>query len=65
MDIAKACELTEGSELDVRNEKGTVVLVPERPLVRRHALAALVKGITKRNRHTAVGSGRRAGREVW
>jgi antitoxin component of MazEF toxin-antitoxin module len=65
MDVAKACELTEGSELDVRTEKGTVVLVPERPRTPRHALVTLVKGITKRNRHTAVGSGRRVGREVW
>ena len=65
MDVVKACELTEGSELEVRSEKGTVVLVPERPRTRRHALAALVKGITKRNRHTAIDSGRRVGREVW
>jgi antitoxin component of MazEF toxin-antitoxin module len=65
MDVAKACALTEGSELEVRSEKGTGVLVPESPRPRRHALVALVKGITKRNRHAAISAGRRVGREVW
>ncbi len=65
MDVAKACELTEGSELEVRNEKGNVVLVPDRPLRRRYALADLVNRITRRNRHDAIDSGRPIGREIW
>ncbi|HEY2386724.1 MAG TPA: AbrB/MazE/SpoVT family DNA-binding domain-containing protein [Candidatus Binatia bacterium] len=64
-DVAKACDLTEGTELEVRNEKGTVVLVPDRPRRRRYALADLVNRITRRNRHEAIEHGRPVGREIW
>jgi len=64
-DVAKACDLREGTELEVRNEKGSVVLVPDRPRRRRYVLADLVSGITKANRHRPIGSGSPRGREVW
>ena len=64
-DVAKACDLAEGTELEVRNEKGTVVLVPERPRRQRYVLADLVSRITKRNTHEFVGSGSPLGREIW
>jgi antitoxin MazE len=63
-DVAKACDLREGTELEVRNEKGTVVLVPDRPR-RRYVLADLVSRITKSNRHQSIESGPPRGREVW
>lgn len=62
---AKACNLAEGTELEVRNEKGNVVLVPERPRWRRYTLGDLVGQITKRNRHKLADFGRPIGREVW
>jgi len=64
-DVAKACDLREGTELEVRNEKGTVVLVPDRPRRRRYVLGDLVRRITTGNRHHAVEFGPRRGREVW
>lgn len=64
-DVAKACDLTEGTELEVRNEKGTVVLVPERPRRHRYGLAELVRQITSRNRHQPGEYGAPRGREVW
>lgn len=64
-DVAKACDLTEGTELEVRNEKGTVVLVPDRPRRRRYALAELVSRITRGNRHQPIEPGPPRGREVW
>ena len=64
-DVAKACDLSEGTELEVRNEKGTVVLVPDRPRRRRFLLADLVSRITRRNRHQPAEFGPPLGREVW
>ena len=64
-DVAKACDLREGTELEVRNEKGTVVLAPDRPRRRRYVLADLVSRITRRNRHPPIESGPPRGREVW
>ncbi len=64
-DVAKACDLLEGTELEVRNEKGTVVLVPDRPRKRQYALVDLVSRITRRNRHEAIDFGRPVGREIW
>ncbi len=64
-DVAKACDLREGTELEVRNEKGTVVLVPDRPRRRRYVLADLVSRITRGNRHQPIESGPPRGREVW
>ena len=63
-DVAKACDLREGTELEVRDEKGTVVLVPDRR-GRRHVLADLVSRITRGNRHQSIESGPPRGREVW
>lgn len=64
-DVAKACDLAEGTELEVRNEKGNIVLVPERPRRRRYSLGDLVGQITRRNRHKLTDFGRPIGREVW
>jgi antitoxin MazE len=64
-DLAEACALTEGTELEVRHEAGVLVLVPDRLRRRRYALARLVAGITRRNRPGLVDWGRPRGRETW
>lgn len=64
-ELAEACALTEGAEVDVRREGEALVLVPERPRPKRYALARLVSRITPRNRPAVVDWGRPKGREVW
>jgi len=63
--VAQACELSEGTPVDVRPEGDRFVVVPERRRRRRYALATLVAQITRRNRPPVVDTGRRVGREVW
>jgi antitoxin MazE len=63
-EIAKACAVCEGTELSVRSDGTEIVLTPE-PERKRYALAALVRGITKRNRHHAVESRGSVGKEAW
>ncbi len=64
-DVAEACDLTEGTELDVRHEAGAIVLVRERQDREKYTLRQLVARITKRNRPERVQFGRRMGREIW
>jgi antitoxin MazE len=64
-DLAEACALTEGTELEVRHEGGVLMLVPDRARRKRYALAHLVAGITRRNRPELVDWGRPRGREAW
>jgi antitoxin MazE len=64
-DVAKGCHLEEGTEVEVRTDAGTVVLVPERRIQRRYLLGDLVRRITKKNRHSATDFGGPMGREVW
>ena len=49
--------------MDVREEKGRIVIEPARG--KNYALADLLKGITARNRHKAVDFGSAEGNEVW
>jgi antitoxin MazE len=64
-DLAEACALSEGSELEVRHEDGVLVLVPDRTRRKRYTLGRLVAGITPRNRPKSVDWGRARGREAW
>jgi antitoxin MazE len=64
-EIVRACALTEGTELLVKQERGRVVLVPERPTRRKYTLDELVAGISRRNRHAPFDDGRPAGQEAW
>ena len=64
-DLAEACALTEGTELEVRHEAGVLVLVPDRHRRRRYTLPRLVAGITRRNRPGLVDWGRPRWRETW
>lgn len=64
VDVARACDLAEGTEVEIRSENGKVEITREqsRP---KYALADLVRGITKKNKPAVVDSGRPVGREVW
>ena len=63
--VVEACDLTEGTELDVRHEAGAIVLVPDTRGRGKYTLRQLVARITKRNRPERVEFGRPMGREVW
>ena len=63
-EIAKACAVCEGTEVFVRNEGTDIVLTPKTRR-KRYALARLVRSITKRNRHEAIASKGRIGKEAW
>ncbi len=63
--VAADCELAEGVSVDVRVDHGRVILVPEPRARRRYTLDELVSGISPKNRHPSVGTGRRTGREAW
>ena len=64
-DLAEACALSEGTELEVRNEGGVLILVPDRARRKRYPLGRLVAGITRRNRPDLVDWGLPRGREAW
>jgi len=61
--LARELEIEEGSEVSVEARNGRIVISPLRR--RRYRLAALVQGITPRNRHHAVETGKPQGKEVW
>ncbi len=52
--LAEAFDLTEGTELEVREEAGAIVLVPERRKRGTYTLRQLVGRITARNRHGVI-----------
>ncbi len=64
-DLAAACSIAEGSEVEVRQEGEALVLTPEQPRRKRYALARLVSRITRANRPAPIDWGRPRGREVW
>ena len=60
---AAETNLSEGSEVELRVQSGTIVV---RPVVRkRHKLDDLLQRVTARNRHGAVDTGKTVGKEVW
>ena len=61
--VAKDIRLHQGSIVDVALVAGKIVVKPRRQ--QRYALAQLLRGVTKRNRHAELDWGRQAGQEVW
>ena len=60
---ADETQITEGSRVELTLKSGALII---HPVVRKqHALADLLKQITKSNRHDAVSTGARVGREAW
>jgi antitoxin MazE len=60
--FAEGAGLQPSSEVEVSLEKGEVRLSPVRP---RWKLRTLLAGVTKKNLHAEVDSGRAVGREAW
>jgi antitoxin MazE len=64
--VIAECGVAEGSEVKVRAQGGTILLVPQRrQRHRKYRLEDLVRRITPRNRPALVDWGRRVGREIW
>ena len=61
--VAKDVHLRQGSVVDIALVAGKIVVKPRQQ--RHYALAQLLKGITKRNRHSALDWGKQVGQEVW
>lgn len=60
--VAQTVGLAEDSTVKIKAEKGRVVIEPAQQTS--FELEALLAGITKKNRHSAVDSGDPVGREV-
>lgn len=61
--VAKDIQLRPGSEVEVAVEDGKMIVKPAKK--RKPALAHLLKGITKDNRHSEQDWGGPVGREIW
>ena len=61
--VIEAARLRLGQPVEVREEAGRIVIKPIREEI--CDLAALIGGITGRNRHEAIEMGAPVGREVW
>ena len=60
--VMKATQLEIDEVVDVREDRGRIVIEPVRP--RRYELSALLKGITKKNQHREVDFGPAVGGEI-
>jgi antitoxin MazE len=61
--IMKATGLELDEVVEVREDRGRIVIEPVRP--RRYDLSELLKGISKKNQHREVDFGLAMGREIW
>lgn len=61
--VLKAAQVRLDEPVDVREEKGRIVIVPVRR--KEYDLADLLKGITRQNLHEAIEFGEPVGKEVW
>ena len=61
--VAKDVHLHQGSVVDITLAAGKIVVKPRQQ--RPYALAQLLKGVTKRNRHAELDWGKRVGHEAW
>ncbi len=59
--LAQEAHMKEGSPVDLRAERGRLVMRP----VQRYRLADLLAAVTRTNRHAEVDTGARVGREAW
>lgn len=60
--FAKEIGIEVGSEVDLSVENGTLILRPRRRP--KYELSNLLRGVTERNRHEEIDTGR-TGRESW
>jgi antitoxin MazE len=60
--FAEEVHLEENSAVDMTSKGGKLIIVPAEPEI---TLSSLVEQITAENRHDELGTGPRAGNEVW
>ncbi len=60
--FAEGAGLRASTSVELSLEKGEIRISPVRP---RWELRRLLEGVTRRNRHNEVESGRSVGREAW
>lgn len=61
--IAESAGLSEGGPVELSVEDGRLIV--EAPSRRRWDLDELLKGVTSRNRHEEIPTGKPRGKEVW
>lgn len=61
--VLEAARLELDQTVDVREERGRIVIEPKHP--KKFELAKLVSGITADNMHAAIDTGAPVGREAW
>ena len=61
--FAVEAQVEEGAVVDLSVENGRLLVRPLR--VRKYALTALLRTVTRRNLHGEVATGKRVGREAW
>lgn len=61
-ELARSLQLQEGTAVEVRAEKESLVLTPVK---KRYELSELLEGVTKDNIHSEVDWGDGVGEEVW
>ncbi len=61
--VARDIHLRQGSVVDLTLVAGKIVVKPRRQ--RHYALAQLLRGVTKRNRHAEIDWGGQVGHETW
>jgi len=61
--IMQAAHLEIDQEVDIREEKGVVIVAPLRHV--RYDLDELIAGITDHNKHDVVSFGEPVGKEIW
>ena len=61
--FAAEAQVEEGATVDLSVEEGRLLVRPLR--VRKYALGALLRKVTRRKLHGEVSTGKRVGREAW
>jgi antitoxin MazE len=61
--ILEAARLELDQSVDVREERGRIVIEPKH--AKKFELAKLIRGITADNMHAAIDTGAPVGREAW
>jgi antitoxin MazE len=61
--FAVEAQVEEGATVDLSVQNGQLLVRPVR--IRKHALSALLRKVSRRNLHGEVSTGRSVGREAW
>jgi antitoxin MazE len=61
--FAAEAQVEEGTTVDLSVDNGRLLVRPLR--VRKYSLSALLRGVSRRNLHGEVSTGKTVGRELW